>query len=200
VNRRRLLLAALLGAPLAACSSRDELHGLNGTDISGSGIGRDFSLMGADGRRHRLADYRGKAVMVFFGFTQCPDVCPTAMARAVEIRGKLGADAARLQVIFITVDPERDTPEVLQAYVRAFDPAFLGLYGTAGETRQTAQAFRVYYQKVPTGSSYTMDHTALSYVYDTQGRPRVALKHTQSAEDCAADIRKVLALDGAARR
>jgi protein SCO1/2 len=130
--------------------------------------------------------------MVFFGFTQCPDVCPTALTRAVQIRKLLGADAERLQVIFITVDPERDTPKVLEAYTRAFDPSFLGLYGDAERTAQTAKAFRVVYARVPTGRSYTIDHSALSYVFDATGAIRLALRHEQSAQDCVHDLRQIL--------
>lgn len=198
MNQRRALLAAMLAAPLAgtlaACSSKDELQGLNGADLSGADFGKDFSLMGTDGKRHALADFQGKAVLIFFGFTQCPDVCPTAMLRAVEARQKLGADGERVQVIFVTIDPERDTQEVLKEYVTAFDPSFLGLYGSADEIRSTAREYKVFYQKVPTAGSYTMDHSSFNYLYDAKGKLRVALRHTQTSDEYASDIRKVLAL------
>lgn len=139
-----------------------------------------------------LADFKGQAVMVFFGFTQCPVVCPTALARATEIRSLLGADGPRLQVVFVTIDPERDAPPVLKAYTQAFDPSFLGLYGDVQHTAEVAKEFKVYYQKVPTGASYTMDHSAFSYVFDPLGKVRVVLRHEQSAQDCADDIRQVL--------
>ncbi|MFC4297241.1 SCO family protein [Castellaniella hirudinis] len=194
---RRGFLAALIAAGLSlyGCSRTEELKDLNGIDMSGTDIGRDFLLTGTDGRRHRLADFKGKAVLVFFGFTQCPDVCPTALFRAAEVKRLLGTDGDQLQVLFITVDPERDTPEVLKAYVSAFDPSFMGLYGDLDQTAKTAKDFKVYYAKVPTGASYTMDHSAITYVYDRSGRLRLGLRHTQTAEEYAADIRQVLALD-----
>lgn len=186
---RRRLLSALALLPLAGCGP--DAPKINGMDLSSMPTG-DFQLQDTEGRQRQLADYRGKTVMLFFGFTQCPDVCPTALTRALEIKNLLGADAAKLQVLFISVDPERDTPEILQAYMQAFDPAFVGLRGDAEQTRAAAQSFKVFYQKVPTGSSYTMDHTALTYVIDAEGKLRVALRHQQSAEECAADLRTVL--------
>ncbi|SPU51677.1 SCO family protein [Bordetella trematum] len=200
-RRRWLRAAALLAgglclAALTGCSSGEP--DMNGLDMSKADVGKDFSLMGTDGQRHRLADFRGKAVLVFFGFTQCPDVCPTALTRVLQAKEMLGADGDRLQVIFITVDPERDTPDVLKAYVEAFDPGFLGLYGSPAEIRDTAREFKAFYQKIPTGSSYTMDHSSFNYLYDPQGRLRVALQHTQPAQAFASDIRQVLATDGPA--
>ncbi len=152
----------------------------------------DFQLQDTGGQLRRLADYRGHPVMLFFGFTQCPDICPTALTRAIEIKGLLGADADKLRVLFITVDPERDTPDILRAYTQAFDPAFVGLRGDAEQTRAAAQSFKVFYQKVATGSSYTMDHTALTYIIDAQGKLRLALRHQQTAEQCVQDLRTVL--------
>lgn len=197
-ERRRLLggvaaagLASACAGVLSACGGPRPLsvHGIN---LSGRDFAKDFHLLDPQGRERSLADFRGKLAMVFFGFTQCPDVCPTALTRAVQIRKRLGADAERLQVIFITVDPERDTPKVLQAYTQAFDPSFLGLYGDAERTAQTAKAFRVVYAKVPTGASYTIDHSALSYVFDASGAIRLALRHEQSAQDCVHDLRQIL--------
>ncbi|WP_345061025.1 SCO family protein [Acidovorax lacteus] len=164
----------------------------NGIDISGAEYGKNFRLKAPDGSERTLADFKGRAVMLFFGFTQCPDVCPTALARAAEVKRLLGNDGERLQVIFITIDPERDSPEMLKAYTAAFDPSFLALYADVDHTAQTAKEFKVYYKKVPTGSSYTMDHTALSYVYDPDGRLRLALRHEQTAKDYAEDIAKIL--------
>lgn len=197
-GRRRLLagfaaagLLPVCGGLLSACGGPRPLsvHGIN---LSGRDFAKDFRLLDPQGRERSLADFRGKLAMVFFGFTQCPDVCPTALTRAVQIRKRLGADAERLQVIFITVDPERDTPKVLEAYTRAFDPSFLGLYGDLERTAQTAKAFRVVYAKVPTGRSYTIDHSALSYVFDATGAIRLALRHEQSAQDCVHDLRQLL--------
>ncbi|NLY34505.1 SCO family protein [Advenella faeciporci] len=193
-QKRRLLLTGLGVLPLmlVACSKEKPLV-VHGKDLTGASFGRDFNLQGPDGKRYTVKDFKGKALMIFFGFTQCPDVCPTALARAVEIKNLLGEDADKLQVIFITIDPERDTPEMLAAYTDAFDPSFLGLYGTLDETQTVAKEFKIYYKKVPTGSSYTMDHSALSYVFDTNGKLRISLPHAQSAEQCAEDIRQLLA-------
>ncbi|MFM9928243.1 SCO family protein [Variovorax sp. H27-G14] len=163
----------------------------NGIDITGASYAQGFRLTDTDGRERTLADFNGKAVMMFFGFTQCPDVCPTALVRAAEIKRMLGADGDRLQVVFVTVDPERDLPVVLKAYTAAFDPSFIGLYGDLARTAETAKAFKVFYKKVPTGSSYTMDHSTFSYVFDPKGKIRIVLRHEQSAEECAQDLRQV---------
>ncbi|MCD2515373.1 SCO family protein [Massilia sp. G4R7] len=192
--RRQLLLAGLLGCTLllGACD-RNTPPSFHGNDVTGASIGKDFRLTDPDGKERTLADFRGKVVAVFFGYTQCPDVCPTALSRAVEVKRLLGKDdAERLQVVFITVDPERDTPEVLKAYTAAFDPTFLGLYGTPERTAETARSFAAMYRKVPTGSSYSMDHTASSYIYDPQGRLRLQLAHALGAQEYAADIRTLL--------
>lgn len=163
-----------------------------GLDITGANYGRDLRLTDFDGRERTLADFKGKAVLLYFGFVQCPDVCPTALTRAVETRRLLGAAGERLQVIFVTVDPERDTADVLKNYMAAFDPTFLALYGDAQRTRETADHFRVYYKKVPTGQSYTLDHSAVSYVFDPAGKLRVVLRHEQTAQDYAHDIALLL--------
>lgn len=187
--RRRLLLSSLALLALTGCGpDAPKLHGM---DLSGMPSG-DFQLQDTDGRERKLADYAGQPVMLFFGFTQCPDICPTALTRAVEIKTLLGADASKLRVLFITVDPERDTPKILRAYTQAFDPDFVGLRGNAEQTRAAAQSFKVFYQKVATGSSYTMDHTALTYVIDANGKLRIALRHQQSAQECVDDLRTVL--------
>jgi protein SCO1/2 len=174
---------------LAAASCGPQAVKFNGVDLTGADWGRDFSLQDPDGRTRTLADFRGKAVLLFFGFVQCPDVCPTALARALEARRKLGADGARVQVIFVTVDPERDTAALLREYTAAFDPGFLGLRGSDEETRRAAKEFKVFYEKVPTGSSYTINHTAMTYVFDTAGKLRLGLGHNLSADDVAADLR-----------
>ncbi len=161
-------------------------------DITDAEYGKDFSLADPDGKTRSLADFKGRMVMIFFGFTQCPDVCPTALTRAVEVRRLLGDQADKLQVVFITVDPERDTAELLKGYATTFDPSFLALRGDEAQTRATAREFKVFYNKVPTGSSYTMDHTALSYVFDTAGKLRLAVRHNQTAEDVAHDLKILL--------
>jgi len=194
--KRRMVLTAAAATTawiLTGCGDK-RLDDIEGMPLTGTKMGASFELTDPAGNTRTLADFKGKVTLVFFGFTQCPDVCPTALLRAVEAKRLLGADGDRLQVVFITLDPERDTPEVLDAYVTAFDPDFLGLYGSLEQTRKTADEFKVYYAKVPTGSSYTLDHTALSYVYDADGALRLALRHTQSAEAFASDIGKVMAL------
>lgn len=191
-RRACLGLLALSAIGLSGCDRPPALK-TYGHDVSGAKFGSDFSLKDPAGNTRTLADFKGQIVMMFFGFTQCPDICPTALFRAAEIKRMLGKDARRLQILFVTLDPERDTPEVLQAYAKAFDADVVPLYGDAEQTRQVAKTYNVFYQKVPTGSSYTMDHSSTTYVYDTQGRIRVLFKHEQPAEECASDIRQLLA-------
>jgi protein SCO1/2 len=188
---RRGALAALAAVPLAfwGCSDRPSF---NSIDVTGADFGKDFRLTDADGRVRTLADFRGRLVMIFFGFVQCPVVCPTALMRAVEVRRALGGDGEKIQVIFITLDPERDTPEVIKGYTTAFDPSFIGLYSDLAGTEKAAKDFRVFYQKVPEGTSYTIDHTAFTYVYDALGRLRLTVKHDQTPERTTADIRRLL--------
>jgi protein SCO1/2 len=142
---RRLVLVVCATALLSACSP--EAPRFNATDITGAGWGQDFRLTDASGKPRQLADFRGKAVVLFFGYTQCPDVCPTAMSKLSQVMKELGNEADRVQVVFVTVDPERDTPELLAQYVPAFDSRFLGLYGSLDETAATAKEFKVFYQK-----------------------------------------------------
>ncbi|MBN9368680.1 MAG: SCO family protein [Comamonadaceae bacterium] len=192
IRRRILLVVAALGAIALAACERKSSAAYHGIDLTGATYATDFRLTDPDGKERTLAGFRGKAILIFFGFTQCPDVCPTALARAAEVKRLLGPDGERFQTLFVTVDPERDTPEVLKAYTAAFDPCFIGLYGDLERTAQIAKDFKVYYKKVPTGASYTMDHTSLSYVYDPQGKLRLALRHEQPAQDYADDIRRLL--------
>lgn len=198
-------MAALLGAwfrgalilgcalLLAACDA-GKAPPFNSVDITGATYARDFNLTDASGARRSLKDYRGKVVLVFFGYTQCPDVCPTTMANMAEVKSKLGPAGDKLQVIFITVDPERDTPALLASYVPGFDPSFVGLYGNADETAAVAKEFKVIYQKVPgkTPTSYTIDHTAGSYVFDRDGRVRLFVRHSQTADAVAQDLKRLL--------
>jgi protein SCO1/2 len=175
---------------LAACSQRPSF---NATDITGAEFGRDFSLPDHTGKRRTLADFRGKVVAIFFGYTQCPDVCPTTMVDLVQVRQKLGADGDRLQVLFVSVDPERDTPTVLAAYVPGFDPTFIGLRGTAEETEKAASEYKVFYRKVDgrTPTSYTVDHTAGIYVHDREGRLRLFVKYGTPVDAIVEDLRKL---------
>lgn len=198
-GRRQSLLWLVAGAAglLSACDQmspggKPATPSFKGIDITGADYAKGFSLTDFNGQARTLADFKGQVVMLYFGFVQCPDVCPTALTRAAVVMERLGSQAADLQVIFVTVDPERDTPELLREYMKAFHPAFLGLTGSLEQIAQTAKDFRAFYKKVPTGSSYTMDHTALSYLFDRQGRIRVVLRHEQTADDYTADIRTLL--------
>lgn len=164
------------------------------TDVTGLGYARDFALTDHTGKLRTLADYKGKAVVVFFGYTQCPDVCPTTMVEMADVMKELGPLASKVQVLFVTVDPERDTQELLSKYVPAFDPSFVGLYGDKAATDKVAKEFRVFYQKVPgkTPGSYTMDHTAGSYVFDPDGHIRLFIRHGQGADPIAHDLKLLL--------
>ena len=177
---------------MAACSPGKP--SFNSVDVTGADFGRELSLTDHTGKTRTLADFKGKVVAVFFGFTRCPDVCPTTLAELKLAKEKLGKDGERLQVLFVTVDPERDSPELLAKYVPAFDPSFLGLYGDADATARTAKEFKVFYQKVPGSSpdNYSVDHTAASYVYDPQGRLRLFVKHGQGADALVHDIKLLL--------
>jgi protein SCO1/2 len=189
----RAALAALAALALVAgCSP--QAPSFKGADITGASFGRELSLTGHDGKPRTLADFRGKAVAVFFGFTQCPDVCPTALSTAAEAMRRLGPDAARVQVLFVTIDPERDSAELLSRYVPAFHPSFLGLYGDAEATARAAKEFKVFYRKVPgqTPETYTMDHTAGMYLFDPQGRLRVFESHGQGADALTHDLAELL--------
>ena len=189
---RRVVLAAVAAFAVAACGAGGPKF--EASDVTGSSFGRDFTLRDPDGAQRTLADFRGKAVVVFFGYTQCPDVCPTTLATLAEAMKRLGSDADRVQVLFVTVDPERDTPELLKQYVPAFDRRFLGLWGDADATARTAKEFKVIYEKAPGASpgSYTMDHSAGSYVFDPQGRLRLYVANGQGPDVFAHDLRELL--------
>ena len=202
-SRRRLLggagLAVLLGAGVAGCdklgltgSSKPSFHGV---DITGADYGRELALPDASGKPRTLADFKGKVSVVFFGYTQCPDVCPTTMAELAAIKRAMGPNGERVQGIFVTVDPERDTPEVLEAYLAAFDPSFVALRGTPEQTAAAAREFKVFFSKVPgkTAGSYTVDHTAGSYIIDTQGRLRLFERYGAPADQLQSDLEQLLA-------
>ncbi len=188
----RSLLTFAAALLLAGCGG--ETH-FSSAEVTGAGFGRDFELTDPSGQTRRLADFRGKAVVLFFGYTQCPDVCPTTLAIMREVMERLGPDAARVQVIFASVDPDRDTPQILAAYPTAFNPTFLGLRGDAQATRKVMEEFRVFAEKRPgsTPGTYTVDHTALSYVFDPTGRLRLVVKHGTPADSVASDLRLLLA-------
>ncbi|MFC6282482.1 MULTISPECIES: SCO family protein [Polaromonas] len=186
------LLTAATGL-LSACSPEEKPQ-FKSIDLTGADYARDFSLTDQNGQLRSVKDFAGKVVVVFFGFTQCPDVCPTSMAELASIKKELGADGDKLQAIFITVDPERDTPELLKAYMGNFDPTFLALRPTMEQLPQVAKDFKIYYKKVEgkTPGSYSMDHSAGSYVYDTKGRVRLYSRYGNGTEGLTSDIRLLL--------
>lgn len=185
-------LAIALGALiLAACNQQSQFQG---SDVTGTAIGGDFRLTDHTGKPRSLADFRGKVVLIFFGYTQCPEECPTTLSRLATTMQKLGPDASRVQVLLITVDPERDTREVLSQYVPAFNPDFLGLYGDAAATAAVAKEFKVLYQKQPgpTPGTYSMDHSTGTFIFDREGRLRVYESYAQGPDALAHDIRALL--------
>jgi protein SCO1 len=182
----RLALAAAL---LYGCDSGPRFKS---TDITGADYGKTLELTDQAGRPRRLEDWRGKVVVLFFGFTHCPDVCPTTLADLSQAMKQLGQDADRVQVLFVTLDPERDTPEVLGKYVGAFDPRFLGLYGDAAATQRAAREFKVFYEKRKTADGYSVDHSGQTYVLDPQGRLRLFVRPDRLASDLPEDLRTLL--------
>jgi len=201
--RRALLLAAAVAAAAAFTACDGVLPGagkpaFKAIDITGAEYARELSLTDPDGQSRSLADYKGKVVVVFFGFTQCPVVCPSTMAELAEVKRSLGADGARVQGIFVTIDPARDTAELLKAYVANFGPDIIGLRGTPEQTKAAAKEFKVFFNKVPgkTDTSYTMDHTAGSYVLDAKGRVRLFTRYGTGAQALADDLKILLAESG----
>jgi len=182
---------AVAFAVLAGCDAQGP--SFRNTDVSGAEWGRELALTGHDGKPRTLADFRGKIVVLAFGFTHCPDICPTTLSELKQVKDKLGSDGARVQVLFMTLDPERDSQSVLTQYVPAFDPGFLGLYGDRDATARTAKEFKVFFQKSPgqAPGAYSIDHTAASYVFDQQGRLRLYVRHEQLAT-LVDDIRTLL--------
>ena len=189
------VLAGASGVFLSACDrGKPQFHSV---DITGAEYAKDFKLTDFDGKPRTLADFKGKAVVLFFGFTQCPDVCPTTMTELAQVKKLLGADGDKVQGLFVSIDPERDTPAVLKEYMQNFDPSFLGLYAGSPEALAAlAKDFKVYYKKVdgPTPTSYTMDHTAASFVYDPEGRLRLYTRYGIGAQSLADDLK--LLIDG----
>lgn len=199
MNKRQALrtlawtgVAAVAGLHLAACTeAKPSFHAV---DITGADYARDFSLTDADGKLRTLADFKGKAVVLFFGYAQCPDVCPTTMSEMAQVRQQLGADGDKLQVVFVTVDPARDTPEVMKAYMGAFDPSFIALIPTPDQLAALAKDFKVYFKKVDgkTPTSYSMDHSAASFVYDPQGRLRLYARYGAGVAPMVEDLKVLL--------
>lgn len=192
---KTLGLAALAAAATSLTACKDAGPGFASIDLTDADYARDFALTDHNGQARTLQDYRGKIVVMFFGYTQCPDVCPTTMTEMVAIKKLLGSDGDKLQSLFVTVDPARDTPEVLKAYMANFDPAFVGLYAdTPDKLAALAKDYKVYYKRVEgkTPTSYTMDHSAGSYIYDTQGRLRLYARYGSDANALAQDIKLLL--------
>ena len=183
---------AALGLNLSGCT--DAKPSFNAVDLTGADYAKDFKLADADGKVRTLADFKGKVVVLFFGYAQCPDVCPTTMTEMAQVKQQLGKDGDKLQVVFITVDPARDTPTVLKAYMGAFDPSFVALIPTPEQLAATAKDFKAYYKKVDgsTPTSYSMDHSAASYVYDTEGRLRLYARYGAGAAPMLADVQALL--------
>ncbi len=184
-----LLICCLL---LTGCSPGTSPY--HSTDITGANFARTFALRDSNGSPRTLQDFRGKLVTVFFGYIRCPDVCPTNLLTMAEVMRLLGPDADKVQVIFVTIDPERDTPELLAQYVPAFDERFIGLYGDRAQTAATAKEFRILYRKSGNtdGDNYTVDHSAGTYIFDTAGKVRLYVKHGESAANIADDLKKLL--------
>jgi len=202
----RLAMACLALVTLAGLSACEGGSGFLGSwkqaagqrfhaiDITGANYAQGFRLRDTQGQVRQLSDFKGKVVFVFFGFTQCPDVCPTTMAELAEVRERLGSVGQDVQGVFISIVPERDRPQVLQAYVQALDPSLVGLTGSPEEIKAAARDFKIFFQKVPTqdGQSYSMDHTAMSYVFDRAGQVRLAVRYGQSVDALTEDLRQLL--------
>jgi len=196
MHRRTVFALVLFAAlSLAGCDRAGSSARFNGADITGAEYARTLALPDQNGQPRTLADFKGKVTVVFFGYTQCPDACPTTMAELAQVKKLLGKDGERLQGVFVTIDPERDTPQVLKPYMESFDPSFVALRGTPEQTAATAREFKVFYAKSPgkTPDSYSMDHTAGSYVFDTQGRVRLFESYGRGAEALVADLKVLLA-------
>ncbi|MEN9782898.1 MAG: hypothetical protein RJA24_241 [Pseudomonadota bacterium] len=192
----KIIFAALMAGlvfSLAGCGEQGEKPVFKLTDVTGASFGKTLELSDHNGQRRTLADFKGKVVALFFGFTHCPDVCPTTLSEMAVVMKELGADAGRLQVLFVSVDPERDTADVLKRYVPAFNPSFLGLTGSADEIARAAKEFKIYYQKQPLkGGGYTMDHSAGTYIIDGEGRLRLFAQYGAGAPALLHDVRQLL--------
>lgn len=189
----RALLAAGVCVALmtSACDNTAAFHSV---DITGASFAHDLALTDHTGARRTLADYRGKVVTVFFGFVQCPDVCPSTLHDMAEVRKRLGSDGDKLQVLFVTVDPERDTQEVLARYLENFDASFVALRGSPEETAKVAKEFKIFFEKVPgkTPTAYTINHSAGTYAFDREGRVRLFIRYAAGVDAIVADLRRLL--------
>ena len=193
-NLYRVITAAVLTSCLISCSPAKQSVELFGTDITGADFANTLNLTDHTGKQRQLADFKGKAVVLFFGYTHCPDVCPTTMADLASAMKLLGKRSDEVQVLFVTLDPERDTQQVLAQFVPSFDPRFLGLYGTPQQTSETAKNFKIFYgkQKQAGKSGYTIDHSAGVYAFDKAGKIRVYIKFGQKPVEIAHDLEQIL--------
>ena len=198
--RRSVLLAAALCVALAGCdklgvAATKPAASFRGADITGADYAKTLSMPDMNGQPRTLGDFKGKVTVVFFGYTQCPDVCPTTMAELAQVKKALGADGDKLQAVFVSIDPERDTPEILKSYMASFDPNFVALRGTLAQTQATAKEFKVYFAKVPgkAEGSYTMDHSAGAFVFDAKGNVRLFERYGAGAEALSADVKALIA-------
>jgi protein SCO1/2 len=198
--RRSVLLAAALGmAVLTGCDQlglgKPPAPQFKGADITGVDYAKTLALPDVNGQPRTLGDFKGKVTVIFFGYTQCPDVCPTTMAELAQVKKALGPDGDKLQAVFVTIDPERDTPEILKSYMASFDPTFVALRGTLEQTKATAKEFKIYFEKVPgkTEGSYTMDHSAGAFVLDAKGNVRLFERYGAGAEGLTADVKALIA-------
>lgn len=198
--RRSVLLAAAFCVALAGCdklgvAATKPAASFRGADITGADYAKTLSMPDMNGQPRTLGDFKGKVTVVFFGYTQCPDVCPTTMAELAQVKKALGADGDKLQAVFVSIDPERDTPEILKSYMASFDPNFVALRGTLAQTQATAKEFKVYFAKVPgkAEGSYTMDHSAGAFVFDAKGNVRLFERYGAGAEALTADVKALIA-------
>jgi protein SCO1/2 len=193
MSGRLLCVALMVLAGFVAACGQPAAPKFQSTDITGANFGKVLALTDHTGKPRTLADFQGKVVVVFFGFTQCPDVCPTTLAEMAKVVNELGVDGAKVQVLFVSVDPERDTRELLRQYVTAFHPSFLGMVGDAEATARTAKEFKVYVQKQPAkNGGYSVDHSAGTFIIDPQGRLRLFVQHGAAAQVLLNDIRLLL--------
>lgn len=193
IHRHLAMVLVICGFALTACTS--EKPQFKSIDVTGANYAQAFMLTDHTGQKRSLDSFKGKVVVLFFGYTQCPDVCPTSLGELVRVKQLLGKDGDRLQGVFVTVDPERDSAEMLKAYMANFDESFVAFVPTKQELKDVSKAFKIYYKRVegPTPTSYTMDHSAGSYVYDTHGKLRLFSRYGAGAEVLAEDIRALLA-------
>jgi protein SCO1 len=194
MHKRQFLGAAAAVAAMCLVACAQDKPAFKGVDITGADYAKGWELPDQHGQVRTVKEMAGKVVIVFFGYTQCPDVCPTSMQELAQVKQLLGPDGDKLQGVFITIDPERDTAELLKAYMANFDPSFIALRPTPEQLAAVAKDFKIYYKKVDgkSATSYTMDHSAGSYTFDTQGRVRLYNRYGSGAQALADDVKLLL--------